>query len=129
MAGAWIAQCTTWRWTFWAPSIVDVLIQIAALKYLQETFAPTLLRRKAAKLRKSTGDDRYQTVQECANLTLSDTMKRGLSRPFILIGTQPIIQCLGLYMAYLYGLYCKSIERTSCRHLVVANPLIRPRPG
>ncbi|KAI5244195.1 MFS multidrug transporter [Aureobasidium subglaciale] len=105
IAGAWIAQCTTWRWTLWAPSIVDVFIQLAALKYLKETFAPCLLRRKAAKLRKETGDDRYQTVQERANLTLPTALKRGLSRPFILIGTQPIVQCLGLYMAYLYGLY------------------------
>lgn len=32
IAGAWIAQCTTWRWTLWAPSIVDVFIQLAVLK-------------------------------------------------------------------------------------------------
>jgi MFS family permease len=107
IAGAWIAQCTTWRWTLWAPSIVDIFIQLAALKFLKETFDPCLLRRKAAKLRKETGDNRYQTVQERENLTLPVALRRGLSRPFILIGTQPIIQCLGLYMAYLYGLYCK----------------------
>ncbi|KAF2717106.1 MFS general substrate transporter [Polychaeton citri CBS 116435] len=105
IAGAWIAQCTTWRWTLWAPSIVDVFVQLAALKYLQETFAPALLRRKATKLRKETGDDRYQTEQERLKVTLPVALKRGLSRPFILIGTQPIVQCLGLYMAYLYGLY------------------------
>ncbi|THW31575.1 MFS multidrug transporter [Aureobasidium pullulans] len=107
IAGAWIAQCTTWRWTLWAPSIVDVFIQLAALKFLKETFAPCLLRRKATKLRKETGDDRYQTIQEREKLTLPVALKRGFSRPFILIGTQPIVQCLGLYMAYLYGLYCK----------------------
>lgn len=106
IAGAWIAQCTTWRWTLWAPSIVDVFIQLAALKFLKETFAPCLLRRKATKLRKETGDDRYQTIQEREKLTLPVALK-SFSRPFILIGTQPIVQCLGLYMAYLYGLYCK----------------------
>lgn len=112
IAGAWIAQCTTWRWTLWAPSIVDVFIQLAALKYLQETFAPTLLRRKAAKRRKDTGDNRYQTIEERANIDVAVALKRGLSRPFILIGTQPIVQCLGLYMAYLYGLYCTLIHNT-----------------
>jgi MFS family permease len=31
-------------------------------------------------------------------------MKRSLSRPFILLGTQVIVQVLAIYMAYLYGL-------------------------
>ena len=31
-------------------------------------------------------------------------MTRSLVRPFILIGTQPIVQALAVYMAYLYGL-------------------------
>ena len=31
-------------------------------------------------------------------------MKRSLVRPFILLGTQPIVQALAIYMAYLYGL-------------------------
>jgi MFS family permease len=110
ITGAWIAQCTTWRWTLWAPSIVDVFIQLTALKYLRETFAPTLLRRKAAKLRNDTGNPHYQTAGERTDLDVAVALKRGLSRPFILIGTQPIVQCLGLYMAYLYGLYCKLVH-------------------
>lgn len=96
---------------------MDIFVQLAALKYLKETFAPCLLRRKAAKLRKETGDDRYQTAQERENLTLPTAFKRCLSRPFILIGTQPIVQCLGLYMAYLYGLYCENQNcGRRCRH-------------
>ena len=31
-------------------------------------------------------------------------MERSLVRPFILLGTQPIVQALAVYMAYLYGL-------------------------
>jgi len=129
IAGAWIAQCTTWRWTLWAPSIVDVFIQLAALKYLRETFAPTLLRHKAARLRKETGDDRYQTKEERANLGVMVALKRGLSRPFILVGTQPIIQFLGLYMAYLYGLYCKLNLYLFFYHQPDTDTNIRPCPG
>ena len=31
-------------------------------------------------------------------------MKRSLIRPFKLLGTQPIVQALAIYMAYLYGI-------------------------
>lgn len=35
-------------------------------------------------------------------------MKRSLVRPFIMLGTQPIVQALAVYMAYLYGMYVLS---------------------
>jgi len=36
-------------------------------------------------------------------------MKKSLSRPFVLFAHEPIVQLLGIYMAYLYGsLYCRA---------------------
>ncbi len=35
-------------------------------------------------------------------------MKGSLVRPFVLLGTQPIVQALAVYMAYLYGMYVLS---------------------
>jgi hypothetical protein len=38
--------------------------------------------------------------------------KRALTRPFLLFAREPIIQLLGVYMAFLYGtLYCKYLVR------------------
>ena len=56
LVGAWIAEKTIWRWVFWSTSITAVLFQISGLFFLQETFPPTLLKRKADRLREETGN-------------------------------------------------------------------------
>ena len=104
VAGGWIAEKTTWRWCFWSTSILTVLIQILGVIYLRETFGPVILARRAAGLRKSTGDSRWHTEWESPDRTLPKVLRASLQRPFRLLATQPIIQVLALYMAFIYGL-------------------------
>lgn len=104
IAGGFIAENTSWRWCFWATSIADALIQISGLFLLRETYPPKILRRKAEKLRKGTGNTALRTDFEHPERSFVNTMRRSLVRPFILLGTQPIVQALAIYMAYLYGL-------------------------
>ncbi|ETI29371.1 hypothetical protein G647_01824 [Cladophialophora carrionii CBS 160.54] len=104
IAGGFIALKTTWRWCFWATSIVDAGIQVLGLIYLRETYAPKLLSDRAKNLRKETGNPNYHTEWESPERTLGKVLRASLIRPFRLLGTQPIIQALALYMAYLYGL-------------------------
>ena len=104
IAGGFIAQNTSWRWTFWATSIADGVIQIVGLFLLRETYPPKLLLAKANRLRKETGNNALHTEFEHPERTLVNTLKLSLIRPFKLLGTQPIIQVLALYMAYIYGL-------------------------
>lgn len=59
---------------------------------------------KAENLRKETGNTALHTEFEHPERTLANTMKRSLIRPFKLLGTQPIVQTLAIYMAYIYGL-------------------------
>lgn len=104
IAGGFIAEKTTWRWVFWATSIVDSGIQVMGFFLLRETFAPKLLGIKAKRLRKETGNDAWHTEWENPDRTLGNVLRTALIRPFRLLGTQPIVQVLALYMAYLYGL-------------------------
>lgn len=104
IAGAFITENTSWRWAFWATSIADAIIQVSGLFFLKETYPPKLLHEKAEKLRKETGNPALHTEFEHPERSLGNTMKRSLVRPFILLGTQPIVQVLAIYMAYLYGL-------------------------
>lgn len=104
VAGGWIAEKSTWRWCFWSTSILTVIIQMFGVIYLRETFAPVILARKAKEIRQQTGDDRYHTEWETPDRTLGKVLKTSLGRPFRLLGTQPIIQVLALYMAFIYGL-------------------------
>lgn len=104
IAGGFIAENTTWRWCFYSTSILTGVIQFIGLFILQETYGPTLLHRKAKKLRKETQDPSWHTEYEDANRTFTSLLSTSLRRPFILLATQPIVQVLALFMAYIYGL-------------------------
>jgi multidrug resistance protein len=104
IAGGFIAQNTTWRWCFWSTSIFTAVVQAFGFFFLQETYAPTLLARKRDALRKETGNMELHTEYESPDKTLLKTLEVALQRPFKLLGTQPIVQVLACYMAYLYGL-------------------------
>lgn len=104
IAGAFITENTTWRWAFYVVSIADALIQLSGLFFLRETYPPKLLHVKANKLRKETGNAALHTEYEHPERSFAITMERALIRPFKLLGTQPIVQALAVYMAYLYGL-------------------------
>ena len=102
--GGFITQNTSWRWAFWATSMADGFVQVMGIIFLKETYPPKLLLAKVRRLRKDTGNTALHTEFEHPERTFTNTMKRSLIRPFKLLGTQPIVQALGIYMAYLYGL-------------------------
>ncbi|KAJ5819584.1 hypothetical protein N7474_005175 [Penicillium riverlandense] len=104
VAGGFIAENTTWRWVFYSTSIVDAVIQVAGIFFLRETYGPRILRDRAKKMRKETSDANYQTEAERQNKTLPQVLRISLVRPFRLLLTQPIVQVLALYMAYVYGI-------------------------
>ncbi|GAB1204640.1 hypothetical protein APSETT445_003302 [Aspergillus pseudonomiae] len=104
IAGGFIAERTTWRWVFYATSIADGVIQVMGLFFLRETYAPKILRTRAKKLRKDTGDTSYETEAERQNKTLPEVLRTALVRPFRLLATQPIVQALAIYMAFVYGI-------------------------
>ncbi|KAJ5118393.1 hypothetical protein N7526_010030 [Penicillium atrosanguineum] len=89
IAGGFIAENTTWRWVFYATSITDGLIQLMGLFFLRETYAPPTPEKPCSELQKK---------------TLIQVLRTALVRPFRLLLTQPIVQCLACYMAYLYGI-------------------------
>ncbi|KAJ3904032.1 MFS polyamine transporter [Lentinula edodes] len=127
IAGAWIAdksgisvgdrgalgsQSNMWRWVFWSTTIVDAAIQVAGTFWLQETFAPILLERKAEKIRKEISGDPEKGVWDVKTVysnqegrTMKQIFQRSLTRPFVLFFREPIAQVIGLYMAFVYGVF------------------------
>ena len=104
LIGAWITEKTTWRWSFYAVTIFGAVVQILIYFTLNETFGPLILERKAKSLRKSTGNEQLRTVYESEDRRTSAVLRHALSRVFILLGTQPIVQFLAVYMSLTYGI-------------------------
>ncbi|TFK33169.1 major facilitator superfamily domain-containing protein [Crucibulum laeve] len=91
---------------FWSSSILDVAIQLFGLVFLP--FAPVLLKHKAEKMVKQMDlkNGPYKRVVTIYQRDRSwkTVMKTALYRPFLMFAVEPIIQLLGLYMAFVYGL-------------------------
>jgi len=104
IAGGFITEKTTWRWCFWATCIACFFIQLSGVFFLQETYIPELLKRKKNKLIKQTGNTSLHTEYDDPNRTFSKHLTTALVRPFRLLATQPIVQVLAVYIAYVYGL-------------------------
>jgi hypothetical protein len=101
-----MALRTTWRWMFWSTSAFQAFMIIASFGAFHETYGPTILSRRAAKLRKESGDARYYTEHEHAlsKKSVSSILHQALSRPLRLLVFHPIIQIAGLSQALGYGI-------------------------
>ncbi|KAI0106891.1 MFS general substrate transporter [Daldinia grandis] len=101
--GGAVSQSIGWRWTFWILSIYDGLLVIIAFFVFSETYEVILLNRRAAELRKSTGNP-YYTATQAASETLRSRLSVSLTRPLRLLITQPILQVVAIFLAYNFGM-------------------------
>ncbi|TFY58661.1 hypothetical protein EVG20_g8060 [Dentipellis fragilis] len=109
VAGAWIAERSTWRWVFWATTIADACVQLMGLLFLKETYGPVLLERRAATIRAELSEDerahtRVRTIFEGEDRDWKAILKRALTRPFAMFAREPILDLISIYTAFLYGL-------------------------
>ncbi|KAI0266420.1 MFS polyamine transporter [Gloeopeniophorella convolvens] len=108
VAGAWVAEKSTWRWVFWSTTIVDAAIQVLGVIFLKETYAPILLEQKATRIRQTMDEEKASRMEIRTALNADDrhwksVFGKALIRPFRLFYYEPIVQLLGLYMAFVYG--------------------------
>ncbi|KAG7096278.1 hypothetical protein E1B28_003726 [Marasmius oreades] len=101
--GGWIGERAGWRWLYWVLFIFSGFCFVLTL-FLPETLAPVVLRRKAAKLRKETGDSSYRTVEEIEGKPFMQNLRVALSRPLIMLFTEPIVIMFSIYLSFVYAL-------------------------
>ncbi|EMG46219.1 penM MFS-type transporter penM [Candida maltosa Xu316] len=93
-----------WRWTFYVLCMFNGFVAISATFLFKETYSPTLLKRKAKKLRKETGNSNLHTIYEVADgETKLGKIIVCATRPVKLLVTNPMIIGLGSFMAFTYG--------------------------
>src|SRR5690349_23824873 len=93
-----------WRWVMGFLAIFSGVLWILGSILVPETYAPVLLRHRAAKLSKITGKVYVSRMdQERGRPTLFESLKTALSRPWILLFKEPIVFLLSIYMAIIYG--------------------------
>ncbi|KAM5464031.1 hypothetical protein MauCBS54593_007208 [Microsporum audouinii] len=96
--GGVIVNYLSWQWTYWTSMILGGVVYIAAIFFLPETYRTKLLKTKAAR--------QGLVVQ---NIDLASRYREGLTRPWIMFFTEPIVWALTLYMSFVYGVLTLSL--------------------
>ncbi|KAF2800568.1 MFS general substrate transporter [Melanomma pulvis-pyrius CBS 109.77] len=104
LVGGFLSDALGWRWLYWIQLILSFAAWVGISFTVPETYTPKLLAKRATKLRKETGDDKFVTEEDLDLRPLSQRLRLFLLRPFQLLFQELIVFFISLYMSVLYGL-------------------------
>jgi MFS transporter, DHA1 family, multidrug resistance protein len=107
---------TSWRWPLWEIVIMAGFL-LVLLVFLPESSAPTILYKRAVRLRALTGKN-YRTKRELVKLKPSAVLADAMIKPTEIAVLDPAIGFVALYTALVYGIYYSFFE---------AFPIVFPR--
>lgn len=101
-----------WRWSLLEVLWASVPVFLAMFLFLPETSTPTLLRQRASRLRKITGDERFLSQSEIdqRNLDKRAVLVDALIKPLEITIKDPAILFVQVYSAIIYGIYYSFFE-------------------
>lgn len=110
--GGYAAMAKGWRWPMWEVVWMASPVLLVLLCLMPETSGPTILLRRARRLRKRTGDSRLQSQSEIdqRNMTPSNILFSALVRPMEIMLKDPSIFFVNLYTGYFYGVFYTFFE-------------------
>jgi multidrug resistance protein len=104
VVGGFLGEKAGWRWVQGFLAVFTGLIWVIETMCIPETYAPLLLRKRAQRLSSITGCV-YRSKMEIdrGKVSAREAFSAALSRPWILLFTEPIVLLLSIYMAIVYG--------------------------
>lgn len=123
ITGGFLGQSAGWRWVEGYLAIFAGTVWIVCTFFVPETYAPVILRRRAAKLSELTGKV-YKSQLELLNgeKSLRSEIVTALSRPWKLLFLEPIVLMLSIYMAIIYGtMYSKQYTSPFSFSMIIRN--------
>ncbi|KAK8061900.1 hypothetical protein PG994_008266, partial [Apiospora phragmitis] len=103
IVGGYVSQYIGWRWTFRIILILAGLSAASTLLFTRETNGSVLLQRKAAKLRRATGNAQLRP-KTAKQLTPREMLMAAIVRPIKLLVFSPIVLLMSLYTGIIFGL-------------------------
>ncbi|KAH7406976.1 major facilitator superfamily domain-containing protein [Phaeosphaeria sp. MPI-PUGE-AT-0046c] len=94
----------SWQWAFWVGSIFAGATW-PLFYFFPETYGPTILKRRAKRLRKETGDQSIVAPLELEKTDLNHIVTVVLSRPLRMICFEPLVLFTCLYLSYAYAIF------------------------
>lgn len=103
IVGGFLGESEGWRWLEGLMAIFTGVVWIVVTAVVPETYAPVLLRKRAAKLSKITGKVYLSRADFTNKKTMPEQFKVALMRPWVLLFREPIVLLTGMYIAIIYG--------------------------
>jgi multidrug resistance protein len=103
VAAGYLVEAAGWRWVFWLLAILSGVATILCFLLLSETYAPVLLERKAARLRKQTGNQALRS-RLASDIPPKEVFVLALIRPSKMLLLSPIVTSTCVYIAVAYGI-------------------------
>lgn len=91
------------RWTFYVLLIWSGAMLALIVIFVPETYDPVLLRDKARKMRRDTGNEKWKAPIEMTDRSIAQTLLASIYRPFLLLTLEPMCLNLCLFSAVLLG--------------------------
>ncbi|KAA8893399.1 major facilitator superfamily domain-containing protein [Sphaerosporella brunnea] len=105
IAGGFIVKSHLgWRWTEYITAIMGFFALGLNLLFLEETYPPVILIKKAEHLRRLTKNWGIHAKQEEIAIDLQTLLSKNFGRPIRLLFTEPIILLISIYTAFVYAI-------------------------
>lgn len=103
---------TNWHWSIWEMLWMGGPALILLFTCLPETSSSNILLRRAARLRKLTGDNRLKSQSEIdqAEMSVSDTAIFYLWKPWQITALDPAVLFTSVYTSLVYGIFYSFFE-------------------
>ncbi|KIW11066.1 hypothetical protein PV08_10365 [Exophiala spinifera] len=99
-----------WRWTEYITAIINFAVVALTFFCMPEMYPPVVLKRKAQRLRKETGNDKLYHPHERLKLDLKSIVTKQLSRPLKMLCLEPMVTCIAFYASFVYSILYLTLE-------------------
>lgn len=104
VAGA-LAKAAGWREIMWLATGLAVAAEIAYLTLFRETYKVPILQRRAALLRKETGDDSFKSKYDLEGTVSLRSLTTSMFRPLWVFSSSVVLQIISLFGALVFALF------------------------
>lgn len=93
-----------WRWTEFITGIMAAASFVTVILWEEETHHPILLVYKARTIKKLTGNWGIHAPHDEFTLSIRDIVEKNLTRPIVMLVTEPILLFITIYNSFIYGM-------------------------
>ncbi|OTB05539.1 hypothetical protein M426DRAFT_319810 [Hypoxylon sp. CI-4A] len=97
-----IAENLGWRKAIWLCAVLAIVCEVVLLTCFRETYKVAILRRRAARLRRETGNPSLRTVFDIEGTSRARMVWEAVIRPFTVLAGSSVLQVLSMFAAVIF---------------------------